>query len=86
MNEWAEVSSKLLVGSCPMKPDDLKRIKHDSGATALLSLQHDDCHSYWSIDYPAMYAAGRQCGLIMQQLGYYTYAREAGEGQDDLKC
>ncbi len=25
--EWAEVSAKLLVGSCPMKPEDLKRIK-----------------------------------------------------------
>lgn len=65
--EWAEVSSKLLVGSCPMKPEDLKRIQRETGATALLSLQHDDCHSYWGIDYPAMYVAGRQSGLTMKR-------------------
>lgn len=34
-----------------MKPDDLIRIRQEAEASAVLSLQHDDCHAYWGIDF-----------------------------------
>jgi len=65
--DWGEVSPSLLVGSCPMQPKDLTRIHRASGATAVLSLQHDDCLDYWKIDYARMLAAGRRSGLRMER-------------------
>jgi hypothetical protein len=65
--DWAEVSTKLLVGSCPMRPADVRRIHRESGASAMLSLQHDDCLAYWGIDYAAMVAAGKRCGMTMRR-------------------
>jgi hypothetical protein len=65
--DWGEVGPTLLVGSCPMRPTDLGRIRHQTGATAILSLQHDDCLAYWGIDYAKMQAAGVRNGLQMER-------------------
>jgi hypothetical protein len=50
-----------------MRPVDLQRIRRHSGATAILSLQHDDCLAYWDIDYGRMRAAGTGQGLRMER-------------------
>lgn len=34
-----------------MTAQDLMRIAHETGVSAVLSLQHDDCLAYWGIDY-----------------------------------
>ena len=46
-----------------MTPADLRKIKATTGVSAVLSLQHDDCLGYWSIDYQEMSAYGARLGL-----------------------
>ena len=65
--DWGEVSPTLLVGSCPMRSVDLIRIRRQSDATAILSLQHDDCLSYWGIEYAQMLDVGARNGLRMER-------------------
>jgi hypothetical protein len=50
-----------------MEPDDLRRIREGAGVSAVFSLQHDDCHAYWSIDYEEMRATGSELGLMMER-------------------
>jgi hypothetical protein len=62
---WGEVTPHILVGSCPMTADDLGRIASETQASAVLSVQHDDCLSYWNIDYARLRQRGRRLGLVM---------------------
>jgi hypothetical protein len=62
---WGEVTPDLVVGSCPMTPDDLATIARDAGVSAVLSLQHRDCLAWWGIDYELMCRAGTGQGLRM---------------------
>lgn len=62
---WGEVTPTILIGTCPMRPADLDRLAGAARASAVLSLQHDDCLAYWSIDYAQMRQAGEQRGLVM---------------------
>ena len=62
---WGEVTSELVIGSCPMKPDDLERIAHSARVSAVLSLQHNDCLAWWGIDEAQMRSAGSRQGLAM---------------------
>ena len=64
---WGEVTDSIFVGTCPMTPEDLRRIRDEAAATAVPSLQHDDCHDYWKIDYPLMLKAGAELGLAMRR-------------------
>ena len=62
---WGEVTPEIVIGTCPMKPEDVGIIARDAGVSALLSLQHDDCLAWWGIDYARMLSAGRAQGLTM---------------------
>jgi atypical dual specificity phosphatase len=64
---WGEITPELVIGSCPMTVDDLERIRVDADVSAVLSVQHDECLAYWSIDYEAMLAAGQELGLAMDR-------------------
>lgn len=64
---WAEVTDLVLVGTCPMRPADLERIRAETDAAALLSVQHDECLAYWGIDEPLMREAGARLGLRMER-------------------
>jgi len=64
---WGEITSRIVVGACPLRPDDLKSIAERAGASALLSLQHDACHAYWRIDYQEMQRVGARLGLAMDR-------------------
>jgi len=48
-----------------MTTADLDRIGAEAGASAVLSVQHDDCLAYWDIDYPEMRTHGERVGLRM---------------------
>lgn len=63
--EWGEITPTVVIGSCPMTVKDLHRIHAETGVSAVLSVQHDDCHAYWSIDYAAMSQAAEDAGLLM---------------------
>jgi hypothetical protein len=62
---WGEVTPRILVGTCPMTPDDLGRIRAETEVSAILSVQHDKCLAYWKIDYPRMCREGQRLGLVM---------------------
>jgi len=64
---WGEITSRIFVGACPLRPDDLKSIAERAGASALLSLQHDTCHAYGRIDYQEMQRVGARLGLAMDR-------------------
>jgi hypothetical protein len=48
-----------------MAPDDLERIMQRTGASAVLSLQHDECLTRFDIDYSVMRREGERLGLSM---------------------
>jgi hypothetical protein len=61
---WGEVTSTILVGTCPMTADDIGRIAEGTKASALLSLQHDDCLRYWHIDAARLRLRAQALGLV----------------------
>jgi atypical dual specificity phosphatase len=62
---WGEVRPEIVIGSCPMTIVDIDTIRRETGATALLSLQTDQCREHFGIDYESQQTRGRQCGLAM---------------------
>ncbi len=65
---WNEIRSDLVVGSCPMEPADLDRIRAGTGATAVLSVQSDACLRHFAIDYAAHVRHGGLTGLTMRRV------------------
>ena len=65
---WNEIREDLLIGSCPRKIKDLDRIKKKCSATAIMSLQHDECLANLRIDYAAHLNRGQQLNLEMKRL------------------
>jgi hypothetical protein len=62
---WGQITDRIVIGTCPVTPGDLRRIHIEAGATGVLSLQHDDCLAYWGVHYAAMLRAGKALGLTM---------------------
>lgn len=62
---WSEVRRGILVGSCPITPEDIDRIREDAGARALLSLQTDACRAAMGIDNGALAARAASRGLVV---------------------
>ncbi|MEE4376718.1 MAG: dual specificity protein phosphatase family protein [Candidatus Competibacteraceae bacterium] len=62
---WNQIRPDIIIGSCPMKPGHLKSIQAKSGATALLSIQHQECLDRLGIDYPRHVKQGERLGLVM---------------------
>ena len=64
---WSRVTHEIILGSCPMREDDIERIRSETGITAMLSVQHDECLRQFSIDYPAFVRYGERLGLVMRR-------------------
>ena len=64
---WGQITPDIVIGTCPMDSDDLRRIHSETGISGVLSLQHDDCLAYWGIDYEMMYRSGTDLGLMMER-------------------
>lgn len=62
---WGKVTPRLLIGTCPMTPHDVKRIGEEAVVSAMLSLQHDACLAYWHIDFAQLQATASTLGLVM---------------------
>lgn len=62
---WGEITPEIVIGTCPMSPDDLESIQAGAKVSAVLSLQQDDCLAYGGIDYARMEHAGAELGLTM---------------------
>jgi hypothetical protein len=48
-----------------MNPGDLARIRNEAQASAVLSVQHDECLAYWGIDYARLQDRATALGLIL---------------------
>ncbi len=64
---WGQITDYIVIGTCPMAPDDLRRIHSEAGVSGVLSLQHDDCLAYWGIKYAMMYRTGTELGFMMER-------------------
>jgi hypothetical protein len=64
---WGEVAPGILIGTCPMTPEDLRRIRQETATEAVLSLQHQECLAYWGIDYARMRRTGAELGVRMER-------------------
>ena len=62
---WNVIRPDLIVGSCPREVADLMVLQQNTGATALLSLQHDECLEKQEIDYPRHVRHGHRLGLTL---------------------
>jgi len=62
---WGEITPTIIVGTCPMDARDIARIRDEAKASAVLSLQHDDCLKYWSIDFQGLMVAARRSGITL---------------------
>ena len=62
---WGEIREDILVGSCPMTTEDIDRIRQQTDATAILSIQSDECRATFAIDYAQHQRHGARSGLVM---------------------
>lgn len=65
---WHDITPQLVIGTCPMRPDDVARIRTGAQVDGILSVQHDDCLAYWKIDEAAMQDAGQRTGMRMARV------------------
>ncbi len=64
-NNYGVIRENLFIGRCPYGPEDLEVIQTTIGATAILSLQHDECLMRMNLDYNDHEQQGRALGLTM---------------------
>lgn len=64
---WNVVRHDLVLGSCPRGVSDLDAIRAETRATAILSLQHDECLEKQAIDYPRHVRHGHDLGMAMER-------------------
>jgi atypical dual specificity phosphatase len=62
---WNQITPRIVIGSCPMSGGDLDRIRSGARVTALLSLQHDECHAHLGINYDTLRRHGARLGLTL---------------------
>ena len=60
---WDLITPEIVIGSCPMVPNDVKVMAERTGITAILSLQTDEDLSYYNIDEKAIIAKIEELGL-----------------------
>lgn len=62
---WDEIRDDLVIGACPMTTADIDSIHEKTGATALFSLQTDECRAAFGIDYTEHRDHGKRKGLVL---------------------
>lgn len=62
---WSEIREDIVVGSCPMTAEDIDRIREHTKATAILSIQSDQCRAAFDINYEEHQSHGTGRGLVM---------------------
>jgi atypical dual specificity phosphatase len=63
---WGGVRDDVFVGSCPRSASDIDAIQAGTGATAILSVQCDDCRSALRIDFDEHMRKAARCGLVLR--------------------
>ncbi len=62
---WSRIRDNLFIGTCPRTISDVDHIRDSTGATALLSLQSDDCRRPFGIDWENLHAHSEHVQLVM---------------------
>ena len=62
---WSEIRDDIVVGSCPVRPADLDRIREEARAGAVLSLQTDACRVALDIDGGVLVAHSARRGIVV---------------------
>ena len=62
---WDQIRDDIFVGSCPMTTDDLETITRSTGATAVLSLQSEQCRAHFAIDYSRLVDRARADNVVV---------------------
>lgn len=62
---WSDIRDDLVIGSCPMTTEDFDTILKDTSATAMLSLQTDECRGAFNIDYGMLREHADETGIPM---------------------
>jgi protein-tyrosine phosphatase len=66
--KWDAITEELIVGSFPGNRDAIRHIRERSEVTAILSLQSDDDHSDYDIDWFDLQGYGEELGLVMKRV------------------
>lgn len=62
---WGEIREDIVIGSCPITLADIDRIREIVRATAILSVQTDECRARFNIIHEQHQCYGEQAGLVM---------------------
>ncbi len=62
---WGEIRRDLVIGSCPIRPSDIDRIHDDTGVSAVLSVQTEECRTALGIDYNELEEHASSRGLLL---------------------
>jgi len=62
---WGEIRDDIVVGSCPRSADDIDTLAAETGVSALLSIQHNECRAALDINYRAHKDHGVARGLTL---------------------
>jgi dual specificity protein phosphatase-like protein len=70
---WGEIRHDLVIGSCPIHPSDIDRIYDNTGVSAVLSVQTDDCRAALGIDYRMLEERASSRGLLLLNAPIYDF-------------
>ncbi len=63
---WGQVRDDIIIGACPRAATDIDAIQAGTGATALLSVQCDDCRSALRIDLDQHIRQAGRRGMVLR--------------------
>jgi hypothetical protein len=62
---WNRIRDNIFVGSSPMSTDDLETIIANTGVSAILSLQSDQCREHFNIDFARLVACAHAGNVVL---------------------
>ncbi len=65
--DFDKILPQLFVGSGPIQPGDIDRLK-ETGITAVLNVQTDDDFAYWGIDWDQLARHYRKTGIEVRRV------------------
>jgi len=73
--ELDQILPRIFLGSCPVEPGDIDRLK-ELGITAVLNLQTEEDFLFWGIDWPLLESAYQQAGIQVVRIPVQDFSPE----------
>lgn len=61
---YTRITDNLIVGSQPQTPEDVERLFHQEGITAIVNLQQDHDIAYWQVDLSPIRKRCEELGVV----------------------